>query len=320
MHAFLYGKGPWVTLAATCTALAFALYHLHVRQPSQAKLSPRLAQENCQDHDPTHVPDAMDPEEKAYHEGFMREAISMVCQTLSCHCNYLQVRMLTHHSQAELALKSDETPVGCVFVKDGVIIGRGMNETNRTLNGTRHAEFVAIAGILSKHPISTLNETDLYVTVEPCVMCASMLRQYGIRAVYFGCWNERFGGTGGVLNIHSEYVCSHTSTFILQILTLHSPSVDKPYPVTGGIFREEAIMLLRKFYVQENEKAPEPKQKKTRELKTEILPMDVHQPKSTPPLAVRASLASSSTGSIPTLSSLAASAVAVPKTSIPVPA
>lgn len=45
-------------------------------------------------------------------------------------------------------------------------------------------------------------------------------------------------------------------------------------------------MLLRKFYVQENEKAPEPKQKKTRELKTEILPMDVHQPKSTPPPAV----------------------------------
>jgi tRNA-specific adenosine deaminase 2 len=59
---------------------------------------------------------------------------------------------------------------------------------------------------LSKHPIGILNETDLYVTVEPCVMCASMLRQYGIRAVYFGCWNERFGGTGGVLNIHSEYV------------------------------------------------------------------------------------------------------------------
>jgi len=67
-----------------------------------------------------------------------------------------------------------------------------------------------------------------------------------------------------------------------------SPSVDKPYPVTGGIFREEAIMLLRKFYVQENEKAPEPKQKKTRELKTEILPMDVHQPKSTPPPVLRA--------------------------------
>jgi tRNA-specific adenosine deaminase 2 len=61
---------------------------------------------------------------------------------------------------------------------------------------------------------------------------------------------------------------------------LSSTSVDKSYPVHGGIFREEAIMLLRKFYVQENDKAPEPKQKKTRELKTEILPMDIHAPKS----------------------------------------
>ena len=118
-----------------------------------------------------------------------------------------RIMQLTNHvRQAELALTSDETPVGCVFVKDGEIIGRGMNETNRTLNGTRHAEFVAIAGILSKNPLSILHETDLYVTVEPCVMCASMLRQYGIRAVYFGCWNERFGGTGGVLNMHSESV------------------------------------------------------------------------------------------------------------------
>jgi tRNA-specific adenosine deaminase 2 len=116
------------------------------------------------------------------------------------------MQLTNHVRQAELALTSDETPVGCVFVKDGEIIGRGMNETNRTLNGTRHAEFVAIAGILSKNPISILHETDLYVTVEPCVMCASMLRQYGIRAVYFGCWNERFGGTGGVLNMHSESV------------------------------------------------------------------------------------------------------------------
>jgi len=73
--------------------------------------------------------------------------------------------------------------------------------------GTRHAEFIALAEILDKHPISILKETDLYVTVEPCIMCASALRQYGVRSVYFGCWNERFGGTGGVMKIHSEYVC-----------------------------------------------------------------------------------------------------------------
>jgi tRNA-specific adenosine deaminase 2 len=67
-------------------------------------------------------------------------------------------------------------------------------------------------------------------------MCASALRQYGIRAVYFGCLNDRFGGCGGVMNIHAD------------------EGVDPGYPVYGGLFREEAIMLLRRFYVQENEK------------------------------------------------------------------
>lgn len=66
----------------------------------------------------------------------------------------------------------------------------------------------------------------------------------------------------------------------LDVLIICSPSVDKPYPVHGGFFREEAIMLLRKFYVQENDNAPQPKQKRTRELKTVILPTDIHTPKS----------------------------------------
>jgi len=89
---------------------------------------------------------------------------------------------------------------------------------------------------MAAHPQTVLHATDLYVTVEPCIMCASALRQYGIRAVYFGCLNDRFGGCGGVMNIHAD------------------PGVDAPYPVYGGLFREEAIMLLRKFYVQENNK------------------------------------------------------------------
>jgi tRNA-specific adenosine deaminase 2 len=60
--------------------------------------------------------------------------------------------------------------------------------------------------MLQSYPKSALHSTDLYVTVEPCIMCASALRQYRIRSVYFGCANDRFGGTGGVLNIHSESV------------------------------------------------------------------------------------------------------------------
>lgn len=77
--------------------------------------------------------------------------------------------------------------------------------TNK-LQGTRHAEFIAIAEVLQNYPKSILQSTDLYVTVEPCVMCASALKQYRIRCVYYGCANDRFGGTGGVLSLHSESV------------------------------------------------------------------------------------------------------------------
>ncbi|KAI9885330.1 MAG: hypothetical protein M1823_002875 [Watsoniomyces obsoletus] len=150
---------------------------------------------------------------------------------------------------AELAFVQGETPIGCVFVTDGQVIGRGMNDTNRSLNGTRHAEFVALEAILAQHGPDIIRQSDLYVTVEPCIMCASALRQYGVRSVYFGCANDRFGGVGGVLSIHSD------------------DNVDPPFPVYGGLFQHEAIMLLRRFYIQENENAPEPKPKKNRELK-----------------------------------------------------
>lgn len=115
---------------------------------------------------------------------------------------------------------------------------------------------MAIEQILKYHPATIFEETDLYVTVEPCVMCASALRQLNIRSVYFGCANDRFGGCGSVMNINSD------------------EGIERPYRAYPGFYREEAIMLLRKFYIQENEKAPTPKGKKSRELKTEFLPLD----------------------------------------------
>lgn len=157
---------------------------------------------------------------------------------------------------AELALATDEVPVGCVFVHDGKVIGKGMNDTNRSLCGHRHAEFLGIEEILQTYTPEVFAETDLYVTVEPCVMCASALRQLRIRAVYFGCANDRFGGCGSVLSVNS------------------GPGVDPPYRAYPGFYRKEAIMLLREFYVQENERAPTPQAKKTRQLKTDVEPFD----------------------------------------------
>ncbi|KAJ5683179.1 hypothetical protein N7462_006344 [Penicillium macrosclerotiorum] len=174
-----------------------------------------------------------------------REIIPAVGED-SKHAHFMKQALL----MGEKALECGETPVGCVLVYNDQVVGSGMNDTNRSMNGTRHAEFIAIAELLQSYPKSILQQTDLYVTVEPCVMCASALKQYQIRSVYFGCANDRFGGTGGVLSLHSD------------------ASIDPPYPVYGGLFQKEAIMLLRRFYIQENEKAPNPRPKKNRELNT----------------------------------------------------
>jgi len=181
-----------------------------------------------------------------------------------------------------LALETGETPVGCVLVYDGKIIGRGLNATNRTYNGTRHAEFIAINEVLTTYEdISSESDTEerkkqytpdilrqctLYVTVEPCIMCASLLRQFGIKKVFYGASNEKFGGTGGVLNIHMG------NGKALEESDEYARHEDD-YEVSGGWMREEAIVMLRRFYVQENERAPEPRTKGGRVLKLEVEPL-----------------------------------------------
>ncbi|PBP26619.1 tRNA-specific adenosine deaminase subunit TAD2 [Diplocarpon rosae] len=210
----------------------------------------------------------MADEETQTHLSFMQEALAM----------------------AELALQTSETPVGCVFVHNGVIIGRGMNATNRTYNGTRHAEFIAINDILTAADPSgngkrmyrprVLQECDLYVTIEPCIMCASLLRQFGVRRVFFGGINEKFGGTGGVLNIQrengrdteDENLGKKVGWGIEENRRMEWRKKDD-YEVYGGWLREEAIVMLRRFYVQENDRAPEPRGKKERVLKLEVEPI-----------------------------------------------
>ncbi|RUS26955.1 cytidine deaminase-like protein [Jimgerdemannia flammicorona] len=170
--------------------------------------------------------------------------------------------MLEALSIAQEAYDNGEVPVGCVFVHHGEIIARGRNRPNETLNGTRHAEIEGIDQILAsgKHVADDFQRCDLYVTVEPCVMCASALRQIRIRKVYFGCANERFGGNGSVLGINDTSPALTTTT-------------SSPYASEGGFYREEAIILLRKFYIRENENAPVPKKKTNRVLKTDITPV-----------------------------------------------
>ncbi|RPB14863.1 cytidine deaminase-like protein [Morchella conica CCBAS932] len=149
------------------------------------------------------------------------------------------------------ALSTLEVPVACLFVHTptSTILSTGHNDTNRSLLGTRHAEFLAIESILLTHPPDIFADTTLYVTVEPCVMCASALDQLRVRRVVYGCANERFGGCGGAVQVRRGFEC------------------------VGGVYREEAILLLRRFYVQENGRAPRPAAKGGRELKLVVEPL-----------------------------------------------
>uniref|UniRef100_UPI00358F275D tRNA-specific adenosine deaminase 2 isoform X1 n=1 Tax=Myxine glutinosa TaxID=7769 RepID=UPI00358F275D len=113
-------------------------------------------------------------------------------------------------SMAHEALVNGEVPVGCVMVFKDTVVWRGNNEVNVTKNATRHAEMVAADEVLSwcrqqdLAPDSVFPHTTLYVTVEPCVMCTAALRFLRIKAVVYGCRNERFGGCGSVLSVHSD--------------------------------------------------------------------------------------------------------------------
>ena len=167
--------------------------------------------------------DGIDPSESIY---FMRAALG----------------------EAERALRLGEIPVGCVIVnKDKHIIARGHNKTNETRNGTRHAEFVAIDSLLyGGVDAGILKDCELFVTCEPCIMCAAAIATLGMKKVYFGCLNERFGGTGSILSVHSD-------------AALYGQQC---YPIDKGLLEADTIEIFQHFYESENRRAPEAKRKR----------------------------------------------------------
>ncbi|XP_027621491.1 tRNA-specific adenosine deaminase 2 isoform X1 [Tupaia chinensis] len=153
---------------------------------------------------------------------------------------------------AKDALENTEVPVGCLMVYNNEVVGKGRNEVNQTKNATRHAEMVAIDQVLDwcrcsdKSPSEVFEHTVLYVTVEPCIMCATALRLVKIPLVVYGCQNERFGGCGSVLNIASADL----------------PHTGRPFQCIPGFRAEEAVEMLKTFYKQENPNAPKSKVRK----------------------------------------------------------
>ncbi|CAN1758129.1 tRNA-specific adenosine deaminase TAD2 [Linum perenne] len=123
------------------------------------------------------------------------------------------MELALNQSQAKEALDSLEVPIGCVIVADGKVIASGRNRTTETRNATRHAEMEAIdplleewkkTGLSASQVAENFSKCSLYVTCEPCIMCSAALSILGIKEVYYGCANDKFGGCGSILSLHSS--------------------------------------------------------------------------------------------------------------------
>lgn len=103
--------------------------------------------------------------------------------------------------EAQKAMEQGEVPIGCIIVKDGTIIGRGHNIKERTNCAINHAEILAIKEASKTIEDWRLNDCEMYVTVEPCPMCASAITQSRISKIYIGTFNKDMGACGTVIDI-----------------------------------------------------------------------------------------------------------------------
>lgn len=111
--------------------------------------------------------------------------------------------------EARKAYNKDEVPVGCVIVKDDKIIGRGHNLKETKTDTTKHAELIAISRASKKLHSWRLLGCQMYVTLEPCPMCAGAIIQSRIDKVYIGTMDNKTGACGSVLNLFEDYTFNH---------------------------------------------------------------------------------------------------------------
>ena len=137
--------------------------------------------------------------------------------------------------EAQKAYDLGESPIGAVIVKDGRIIARAHNLRQTKQDATLHAEMVCISKACRKLSAWHIFDCDLYVTLEPCYMCAGAIIQSHIRHVYFGAFDPKGGA-----------VCSKSRIFDLP----HNHHVE----YTGGILKEECSGILKRFFKELRQK------------------------------------------------------------------
>ena len=132
--------------------------------------------------------------------------------------------------EAERAWEENEVPVGAIVVKDGRIVGKGHNQNERLRDPTAHAEIIAITAAAATLEDRRLEGCTLYVTLEPCPMCAGAIVQARIPRLVFGASDDKAGASGTLFDITNDARLNHR------------------VEVNGGLLADESVALLQEFF------------------------------------------------------------------------
>ncbi len=133
--------------------------------------------------------------------------------------------------EAEKCIDTGDVPIGCVIVKNGEIIARGHNTREAFHTALGHAEINAIENACKSIGSWRLENCAIYVTLEPCPMCAGAIINSRIGEVYFGAYDKKGGAVGGIINLFEENFN-------------HKPKVQ------GGILKDECALILQNFFAK----------------------------------------------------------------------
>ena len=142
------------------------------------------------------------------------------------HEEYMEMAL----NQATKAFETDEIPIGAVVVENGTIIGRGFNQRETLKDPTAHAEMIAITAAANTRGDWRLNDSVLYVTKEPCPMCAGAIVNSRMKMVVFGCYDEQEGCCGSLYQLCGD------------------PRFKTTVAVKGGILENKCLGLLQEFF------------------------------------------------------------------------
>jgi tRNA(adenine34) deaminase len=145
--------------------------------------------------------------------------------------------MMVALREARASAASDEVPIGCIVVHDGIVIGRGRNQVETLQDATAHAEILAIGAASNALQSWRLNECTLYVTLEPCSMCAGAIILARVGRLVFGARDPKAGACGSVLDVIRERRLNHR------------------VEITEGVLAGECGALLKEFFQRKRREA-----------------------------------------------------------------